>query len=1607
MKRFFLFLLVGAGMILSTNAFAKNHAYKANKDELMRKARLDEPPNFGPWQTSYPYPFVKSGDPIENPKNVTAVSTGYYWADSYDRKAVAPWRPDAQIMDTTEDALNWRRILSGPNQRPMSYWEEHPDEGYRFFRNPADENDSTDNAIAGPIPIGFTFVFNGIEYDSFYVSTNGCIVLSNSRYFYDSEGNRQVRSNNYGAPDNCYNPMSGDWFVRGNRSGDGTDDNTPDDFGWRGVTGQVDNGYTYELSDGTQYPSNITLAQHAPIIAPFFGELYLPQWNKDDRVPTDRGKVFFYRDPNRNKLIIYFVNIMIHGRIQAPGMFPTTIGMNLQPWENGYLAANAQIILDRRDSSIQFVYEKFSGHYASWNLFLADEMFRYNTHCGVFGYVRDIDYDTKEALQDPSYTGTLPWAEEYYQFTYAWSKYMQLDISFPKAGMGIKFKPWKNTLRVCDISFRVRKQEENSPEFSEKILTSKVNNYELLAGHEQIGQMQPVAIVENLSNDIQGPNGVNFQPQDLNFRVRCAIIEQATRRPLYNTYVKVDSLNLANKSTDVAYEKVILSKVKKTGADYEADTANSDYYDSDNHLDPYYDGIPPYGFVTIYFRPFEPNELYSSHIGLMKCYVMADPSDPNSGEGYGDMWPFDDTMSVKFWVMRHIEADEQFTDDVTEYHVIPVENSDGTESLTPIPSVKKWVSINTTVVSGESVSRNPLPPRGDYYCANKELYPTYKVSSPTMRMIRNPNLGPGQTGPGSEIRSFPIDLYGKEGAVLSLAVQRTAKKSDWPRGWSDLTIVGVEHRVVSSNWYAVVQNPDELRVEFARPSPNWRSGKWIANIPKANWRYHPRRGGAKAETKMSAYTLFGGGGHMVGFLETDKDSALAPPVLSGNRKVNGLRYDYFDDGIDFEYHKIIVPIPDTFIRAENEGAKYFRFRIQVYAKNNQLSITTIPDDLDEFFVDNVRILYAENEDVDIEITKAAVDWPYTITPASQAVAIPIRLRLSNNTSWNAPSFWVKAKILPKALFDGSYFLDKAWVWRGDPNDTNMVKLFRQLNNQARDSARQALDQKTIYCRTKLIPLLRPGADEEFTMPEWNARLTPPGDYVIIGSVYVPGGDLEPLNDTTYSEFKLVFGPVFAYDPVTKEDNLNQASNDVPNFAHDYGRGLTLKGYTMGGEVSPWNPSWSYGDLGGQGGSGQIAMKFVLVQADTIFGYSAYFGEKNQSPDYISYALYDGENTPSNLIDGSVLESRRGWDDIEQKYYYGQRLVNVLLPKGIVLPKGTYWLAIRQLGEDGIELGASKARSGMRSTNRYVAFPPSDVKNGSAGIFLNVDKMFRERAKFGGMVNKNFFAYENGLGSGEWQRFTPTQGNPGYAHLTHTGISPQDGQTRTYSRGSWIPLLRPYLGNRWYNTTPKLEICPEIPVELTYFKGFVRNGYIDLLWETASELNNDGFYVERRVVGKESEGWKTLPGFVQGYGTSTEPREYNYVDKDVTPNTTYQYRLRQVDLDGTQSCDDFSDIVTLTYTAKGQVILYQNAPNPVKDGTTIRFSIPEASRVTLEIVDIYGNVIATPIDREMSAGEHSVVWQAKDSNGEFLPSGAYIYRLKVGNEILSNKMTIVR
>ncbi|MEO0293571.1 MAG: T9SS type A sorting domain-containing protein [candidate division WOR-3 bacterium] len=87
---------------------------------------------------------------------------------------------------------------------------------------------------------------------------------------------------------------------------------------------------------------------------------------------------------------------------------------------------------------------------------------------------------------------------------------------------------------------------------------------------------------------------------------------------------------------------------------------------------------------------------------------------------------------------------------------------------------------------------------------------------------------------------------------------------------------------------------------------------------------------------------------------------------------------------------------------------------------------------------------------------------------------------------------------------------------------------------------------------------------------------------------------------------------------------------------------------------------------------------------------------------------------------------------------------------------------------------------------------------------------------------------------------------------------------------------------------------------------------------------------------------------------------------------------------------------------GDFYLDQNHPNPFNSITTIEYYLKEEANVEISIYDIMGKKITTVLNKRQCAGKQTLIF-----NGSDLPSGIYIYTLKVGKTLKSKKMVLLR
>lgn len=155
----------------------------------------------------------------------------------------------------------------------------------------------------------------------------------------------------------------------------------------------------------------------------------------------------------------------------------------------------------------------------------------------------------------------------------------------------------------------------------------------------------------------------------------------------------------------------------------------------------------------------------------------------------------------------------------------------------------------------------------------------------------------------------------------------------------------------------------------------------------------------------------------------------------------------------------------------------------------------------------------------------------------------------------------------------------------------------------------------------------------------------------------------------------------------------------------------------------------------------------------------------------------------------------------------------------------------------------------------------------------------------------------------------------------------------------------------------------LPVELMSFSA-VANPYqnrVDLRWETATEVNNSHFIIERSLDGRIFGA----VGQVEGAGNSSSPRQYEAFDTDPELGKMF-YRLRQTDFDGSFR---YSDVVEVSYSTGVESSL-KAYPVPAEQGTPVQaeFFLPGAQKAVVQVVGQTGQVMFTQTaDLQASAG----------------------------------------
>ncbi len=204
----------------------------------------------------------------------------------------------------------------------------------------------------------------------------------------------------------------------------------------------------------------------------------------------------------------------------------------------------------------------------------------------------------------------------------------------------------------------------------------------------------------------------------------------------------------------------------------------------------------------------------------------------------------------------------------------------------------------------------------------------------------------------------------------------------------------------------------------------------------------------------------------------------------------------------------------------------------------------------------------------------------------------------------------------------------------------------------------------------------------------------------------------------------------------------------------------------------------------------------------------------------------------------------------------------------------------------------------------------------------------------------------------------------------------------------------------------------LPVELINFASKVSNGEVNLNWQTATELNNYGFEVQRSAFSSQqsvdnqklnADSWIKI-GFVHGAGNSSSLKNYSFVDSNPVGGSNFYYRIKQVDNDGSFKYSKVIEVKIIPSVFS----LYQNYPNPFNPETKIKYKVAPSNLakgdalVQLKVYDMLGKEVVTLVNERKQPGEYEV-----EFNGANLPSGIYFYRMRAGNFTSTKKFILLK
>lgn len=188
--------------------------------------------------------------------------------------------------------------------------------------------------------------------------------------------------------------------------------------------------------------------------------------------------------------------------------------------------------------------------------------------------------------------------------------------------------------------------------------------------------------------------------------------------------------------------------------------------------------------------------------------------------------------------------------------------------------------------------------------------------------------------------------------------------------------------------------------------------------------------------------------------------------------------------------------------------------------------------------------------------------------------------------------------------------------------------------------------------------------------------------------------------------------------------------------------------------------------------------------------------------------------------------------------------------------------------------------------------------------------------------------------------------------------------------------------------------------------------ITFLWHSTTDPDSESYIFYKWEL-RSQGGFSVIDEKVF---LNEEDTIYNYLPDTTLPASTYLWKVTaydesnnsfKVENPGSITLEKQTKIEEKEFILPDGYKLRENYPNPFNPETKIRYELPAAGNVSINIYNIMGQHVRTLIDGYKEAGCHQVIWDGRNDDALYVPSGMYIYIMRCGSHMQMQKALLMK